>query len=305
MHANPSRGLLVSGPSASCRTPRKNRHAKSELGLTGRRSICARIVLQRRLPLRAPAVPSQCARACWARITPLPRLAPRAHSGGRSDMNRNHPHRAGKNRQVSRKILSARRQSRGRRPLGSADVTQSFAGFERTCFSSASSASRIEASSSLSTSPRSCGRCSSLSICLRLRSMKDRHSGAVIVSKFSEKRSTVLAVITTPRKGGFQKCISLQRIMPNEIASAKQITNECESRRGQDCAIPARHSWRVRNFYCRYAELNSATSCRKQPLGEFPFELCKGDLSIRLFSSTGCGVRAVESTTFSAGKGRS
>ena len=74
-------------------------------------------------------------------------------------------------------------------------MTYEFVSCSRTRFSRPSSPMRIEASSSKFTLPGFCGRCSSRSICLRLRSMNFRHSGAVMVSKFSEKRSTVDALI--------------------------------------------------------------------------------------------------------------
>ena len=128
------------------------------------------------------------------------------------------------------------------------------------------------------------------SICRRLRLMNERHSGSVIVSKFSEKRSTLADDITTSIMCGFRKCVLASLIMPKRVASAKQIMNECESRRGRDCGISGRRSSQACNFYCRYTGLNSPTRCRKLPLGEFPFELCKGDLSITILFATGCGV---------------
>ena len=179
---------------------------------------------------------------------------------------------------------------------------QSLAGTTRTSLSSASRSRRIPARSSRSF--WFTARSSSLPICLRLRSMKAMHCAAVIVSKFSENRSTLHVDIRTSYEGEFRMPVSSSPIMPKRIASAKQISVRYESRRGQGCDISARGLWRECHFYrLRIAPILD-TRCRNTIFVIFPFELCKGDLSIRLFCSTGCGLFVTTTTRFSAPKGR-
>jgi len=183
-------------------------------------------------------------------------------------------------------------------------MSQPFAGYERTRFSSSSRPCRIEASSFASASPGRWGRCSNRSICLRLRAMNARHSGLVIVSKFSEKRRTFDPDINTSRLIVFRKRIFTSRIIAKPIPSAKQIDMKSEARRGQCCDIFALCLWQARHIqrWCIASILD--TRCRNATFADFPFELCKGDLSIRLFCSTGCVRSALATTTFSASEGR-
>lgn len=179
---------------------------------------------------------------------------------------------------------------------------QSLAGTTRTSLSSASRSRRMPARSSRSF--WFTARSSSLPICLRLRSMKAMHCADVIVSKFSENRSTLDVDIAASCEGEFWMPVLVWTIMPKRIASAKQIHDGCESRRGQGCDISARGLWRECHFYRWRVVPILATRCRNTVFVIFPFELCKGDLSIRLFCSTGCGFFAITTTTFSAAEGR-
>jgi hypothetical protein len=160
-------------------------------------------------------------------------------------------------------------------------MTRQLVRCSRTRFSRASRPRRMEASSSRFASPGFCGRCSSRSICLRLRSMNFRHSGAVIVSKFSESRSTFFADIFIPR----DECrfsVSVSPIMPERMASAKQIRTDLESRRGRGCDTSAPVLWQVGHVqgWCK-RELLSTTSSDSY-CNDFPLGLRKGDKSERI-----------------------
>lgn len=177
-------------------------------------------------------------------------------------------------------------------------MAQPFAGCNRTRFSRASRARRMEASSSIFASLGFCGRCSSRSICLRLRSMNDRHSGAVIVSKFSERRSTLAADMMTSCEDGFRMSGLASPIMPNWIASAKQIATDLESRRGQGCDICAAILWRAGHSKGWCAWTIFATTSRDFDCAVFDLWLCKGDMSIRIVSSTGWGFFPAATATY-------
>jgi hypothetical protein len=128
--------------------------------------------------------------------------------------------------------------------------------------------------------------------------MNFRHSGAVIVSKFSEKRSTLFADMMTSCGDAFRMSVSVSPIMPESMTSAKQITTFSEPRRGQGCDICARDLWQARNFNRWWVGFDSAAKCRKPLWDEKTFELRKGDLSIRKNSSRDGVLLASTSTTY-------
>jgi hypothetical protein len=80
---------------------------------------------------------------------------------------------------------------------------------------------------------------------------------------------------------------------------------ELEARRGRCCDIFEPPLWQSGHIQRWCIASIFDTRCRNRFFGEFPFELCKGDLSIRLFCSTGCVLSALATTTFSASEGRS
>jgi hypothetical protein len=177
---------------------------------------------------------------------------------------------------------------------------QAHSVLERMRCSRASRPRRIEHSSSRSTSPGSCGKCSRRSICLRLRSMNARHSGTVIVSKFSEKRSTVDADIKFPcavHSDGM--AVSSSDLIGISVVSQSFFHSLYRSRSPRSVtSLPS--------ICCFRATHSSGVALRNYPLhlenvlsSDFTFELCKGDLSIRFIFSMGCGVLPSATTTFS------
>jgi hypothetical protein len=138
----------------------------------------------------------------------------------------------------------------------------------------------------------------------RVRSMKARPSAYVAVRVFSPKAITLHADINTSWKTRFEGRDVGAQIVPKVIAAAKHIQTDHQHGRQRRCGICAGKLWHKRHGYGWYIHLFLTTKSRTLPIAFFTFELCKGDLSIRLFSSTGCVFLASFPTTFSASKGR-
>ncbi len=153
--------------------------------------------------------------------------------------------------------------------------------------------------------PVSAGCATSIrSSCRRVRWINANPSAYVAVAGFSPNVMTLAAGMMTSRNDGLRKTVSASQIMPKRIVSAKQIYIAVNSRRKTACDISAQHLWRSCNFYFWCTASKLVTKSRTHFSGDFPFELCKGDLSIRLFSSRACGVFAQSHTIFSAQKAR-
>ena len=176
-------------------------------------------------------------------------------------------------------------------------------GWERSRCSIAFSSRWMEASSSRSVS-LACGICIIIPICLRALSMNAKPSAKFMVSKFAEKESTVADGIKISREVDDAASRFRPQIIANRIASANRIDVVLESRRGRGCDISARHLLPASHVQRWYVDPIWTARCRNAFSALFPFELCKGDLSIRLTSSTGGGTTAASTTTFSATKGR-
>jgi hypothetical protein len=138
------------------------------------------------------------------------------------------------------------------------------------------------------------------SSCRRVRSMNASPSAYVAVAGFSPNVMTLAEGISTSLYEGFLTILFVLRIMPKPTASAKRIHPACATRRGRGRDICVQTSWQVRNFNHWYTSSNSAARCRTLLCDEKPLGLCKGDLSITLFFSMGCGVCEPLATTFSA-----
>lgn len=138
----------------------------------------------------------------------------------------------------------------------------------------------------------------------RMRSIKASPSSYVIGRSVWANSMTCGVDINPSLESAFLVPDSASPIMPERSAVAKQIATDMETRGGQGCDISAWLLWQVRNFYRWYSGSNSAARCRTLLFDEKPFELCKGDLSIRIFSSRSCGVGEPLTTTFSASGGR-
>jgi len=144
---------------------------------------------------------------------------------------------------------------------------------------------------------------SNRSSCRRVRSTKASPSSYVIVRVGSLNAMTLFADMMASRSDGLREWFLVQLIIAAVVISAKQIETQSNTRRGRGCGIYALRSWLARNFNCWCTGSNSAARYRNRALDEKPFELCKGDLSIRLNFSMDGGSTCFASTTFSALEG--
>ena len=161
------------------------------------------------------------------------------------------------------------------------------------------------ASSGSNVLPSSCGRAvSKRSSWRRVLSMKASPSAMVIVFVGSENPSTLDADINPSSN----TCRANDRGSSDHAKSKSfsQAKNQnCGSRRRWDRDISAPPLLRIGHGNAWYFVPILNTICRNASFANFPFEQCKGDLSIRFIFSTGWVLRYCLPTTFSASKGRS
>jgi len=138
----------------------------------------------------------------------------------------------------------------------------------------------------------------------RIFSMKAKPFSYVIGRFVWANAMTLDVVMNTSLESGFRMSIVPPPMMAKRIASAKRIVTVLESRRAQGCGIWVAVLWHAGHVHGWCAVRFFTTTSRNSSCVAFDLWLCKGDLSIRLFSSTGCGSSCSVSTTFSASKGR-
>jgi hypothetical protein len=188
--------------------------------------------------------------------------------------------------------------------MGAIGMRHGQSGCARSRCSIAQRSRCIEANSSLSVSV-AFGSFIICAICLCVLSMKPKPSVKVIVSMFSQKRSTVADAIRTSLIVYPNARIVRPRIIAARTASAKQngfhfgASWQCERDGMASRLLQNRHVQR----WCDGANL--ATKSRNVLFSVSDPLHGKGDLSIRLTSSTARGTRGDATTTFCAVTGRS